>query len=126
VLKISLDIAVPVDAEVYQILNGFSSSLERKNYLQSAILYYARSPLVLTSNALVDKLSEVRGDEFSGLHRKLDEILEAVHSIRFVPGGSILEEAEGELSGDVGSQSGFLVGEDTRATLLSLKRQFKV
>jgi hypothetical protein len=127
VLKISLDVSVPVDAEVYQILSGFSSALERKNYLQSAVLYYARSPLVLTSNALVDRLSEIRVDEFSEVHKKLDAIAEAVHSIRFVP---VVDNAQGvdgsQPLGDGVVSSGSLLGEDTKAALLSLRQKFKV
>lgn len=125
VLKISLDISMPVDAEVYQILNGFSSALERKNYLQSAVLYYARSPLVLTSNALVDKLSSVQVDEFSGVYKKLDEVLEAVRSIQFVPVGG-LEAGVVSAPGAEGNSPGSLLGEDTKATLLSLKQKFKI
>jgi hypothetical protein len=124
VLKISLDISLPVDAEVYQILNGFSSALERKNYLQSAILYYARSPLVLTSNALVDKLREIRVDEFSGVYRKLDEILEAIRSISAEADGVI--RREGSVVSPSGEGSGLLLAEDTKSTLLSLKQQFKI
>jgi hypothetical protein len=127
VLKISLDISVPVDAEVYQILNGFSSALERKNYLQSAVLYYARSPLVLVSNALVDKLSGIRVDEFSEVHRKLDEIMAVVNSIRFVPGGGVLQGGGvGQSSGAEAVSSGSVLGEDTKATLLSLRQKFKI
>jgi hypothetical protein len=125
VLKISLDVSVPVDAEVYQILSGFSSALERKNYLQSAVLYYARSPLVITSNALVDKLDEFRADEFSAVRQKLDEILDAVRSVQFVP-VAVAQGGGGELSSGAVEEPGNLLGAETKLALLSLKQKFKV
>jgi hypothetical protein len=123
VLKISLDVSVPVDAEVYQILSGFSSALERKNYLQSAVLYYARSPLVITSNALVDRLGEFGADGFSMVCQKLDEVLEAVRAIPFAP---VEAPSGGESSSGSVAGPGGLLGEEAKLTLLSLKQKFKV
>ena len=52
VLRMSLDLSNPVDAEVYNIFKCLKSGAESKNYLCSAILYYARSPLVLSAGVM--------------------------------------------------------------------------
>ena len=55
VLWMSLDMADAVDVEVCKIFGGMTGQ-EARNFLRSAILYYARSPLVLSANGLVDAL----------------------------------------------------------------------
>jgi hypothetical protein len=76
VLRMPLDLDIPVDAEVYSILYNFKSVVACKNYIMSAVLYYARSPLVLSANALVEALGQanIQGhvDEIMG---KLEEVL---------------------------------------------------
>jgi hypothetical protein len=123
VLKISLDLSVPVDSEVHQILMGFSSGMERKNYLLSAVLYYARSPLVITANALVDRLSGFKDGEFSEVRCKLDEILEAIRSVQLAPVS--VARGQAEQSAAEKKPAGSL-DEEAKLTLLSLKQKFKV
>ena len=65
-LRVSLDLASAVDAEVYNILKGYKSGTEIKNYLVNAILYYARSPLV-HSTGLMEKLISLLENGYTGL-----------------------------------------------------------
>jgi hypothetical protein len=74
-----LDLSLAVDKEVYSILSGLKSGVEAKHFLCSAVLYYARSPLVLSANALTEKLDEVRSVlsklDFSYTGLQLEKIL---------------------------------------------------
>jgi len=71
-----LDLSLSVDKEVFDLIEGFGSGVEAKNFLCSAILYYARSPLVLSANALVDSLDRVNlDDKFRQVFDRLDSLL---------------------------------------------------
>jgi hypothetical protein len=120
-----LDMADAVDAEVYRVLRGFRSPVECKNFLLSAVLYYSRSPLVVSSNALVESLDRVKlGESFAMLSQKLDAILLAVSASRgtsVVSGDSEagVSPAGGVVSGEAGSGG-------ARSVLGALKQSFKV
>jgi hypothetical protein len=126
ILHIPLDTLLPVDEEVYNILHGFKSSVECKNYLMSAVLYYSRSPLVAAANALVDTLGRFGFvDSFSSVCEKLDAILLEVKSFRAfssvaspAPGVGSVEEAQ--------AVSGSFLDESTKTALVSLRQKFKV
>jgi hypothetical protein len=123
VLHIPLDTLAPVDAEVYNILHEFKSSIECKNYLMNAVLYYARSPLVTAMNALMESLGQIRFlDSFSGVHEKLDTILLEVRSIKAIP---MAAPAEGGVEGLEGGKSSGL-DSGTKTTLNLLKQKFKI
>jgi hypothetical protein len=124
VLHIPLDTLQPVDAEVYQILHGLKSSIECKNYLMNAVLYYSRSPLLVASNALVESLGQANiADSFSGVYAKLDVILETIKSSHVVFGSP--GQADGVSVGG-GYSSGEVLDANTKAALASLKQKFKV
>jgi hypothetical protein len=120
-----LNLENPVDVEVHRILRGFSSAMECKNFLLSAVLYYARSPLVLSANALVDAVEKIRVQDIFAV---LDEILLAVKSIQAHP--AIQQDAPVSFSNGprdvpaVDDKSSLSV--ETKSALASLKQQFKV
>jgi hypothetical protein len=126
ILHIPLDTLQPVDAEVYGILHEFKSSVECKNYLMSAVLYYSRSPLVMAANALADSFGVSKlSDYFSGVHEKLDVILSEVRSIGDRPAVAV-DSGAGGLEG-VGSSAGEgVLDSGTKTVLASLKQSFKV
>jgi len=79
ILKMPLDLSQGVDEEVFKIVSSFKSGVDAKNFLCSAILYYARSPLVLSANALEERLVELTAIlgklDFSYTALQLDKIL---------------------------------------------------
>jgi hypothetical protein len=126
VLHIPLDTLLPVDEEVYNILHGFKSSIECKNYLMSAVLYYSRSPLVTAENALAESIRQLRfTDYFSSVYEKLDNILSEVLSLRTLPFGAVPRE-EFKSPGFKEESSTSLLDESTKTVLVSLRQQFKV
>ena len=121
VLKMPLDLSLPVDNEVYQIFDGFKSGIEAKNFLCSAVLYYARSPLVLAANAIKDNLDKANLDlKFSQIMVRLDELsqkMETFSSLGFKK--SCMSALDVVNSNDV-------VSDATSSALLSLKQKFKI
>jgi len=85
ILKMPLDLSQGVDEEVFKIVSGFKSGVDAKNFLCSAILYYARSPLVLSANALEDRLVELRTllgkMDFSYTALQLEKILSKLDQV---------------------------------------------
>ena len=118
VLKMPLDLSLPIDKEVYEIFEGFSSGVEAKNFLCSAILYYSRSPLVLSSNALKESLDKVN------LDGRFESVLSILGEIRAKVGcfsvGTVVksELAPVSVPGVLDSA--------TLGTLNSLKEKFKL
>ena len=123
VLKMPLDLANPVDAEVHQIFSNFRNGVEAKNYILSAILYYSRSPLVLTANALTDALKGADG-RFDKISRKLDELSKRMVSIRVAD----VEQSSVSVGTDeVFTTEACIPTDDTVKTeLRSLKQKFKI
>jgi len=132
-----LDLSIPVDKEVYEIVEGFSSGVEAKNFLCSAILYYARSPLVLSANALTDSLSKV------DLTGKFDQVFLLLNKIYTQLNATFTcvntEGVSGGVVAGIPSQSISLkeqnnihptappfLNKDTLETLNSLKSKFKI
>jgi hypothetical protein len=137
VLKMPLDLSDALDMEVYRIFSGFKSGVEAKNFLCSAVVYYARSPLVLSANALVGALDKVGG--------KIDSVLEKLggfeNGVGAFRGGydirgigddadGVVDNVDKEVSGDGGlmlSGVGSLgIDDSARSALASLKSSFKV
>jgi hypothetical protein len=119
-----LNLLDPVDVEVYHILRGFSSAVECKNFLLSAVLYYARSPLVLSANALVDAVNKIKVQDIFAV---LDEILLAVKGIQACP--VIHQDTPVSLpavAADSLESTKSSLSVETRSALASLKQQFKV
>jgi hypothetical protein len=120
-----LNLSDPVDVEVFHILRGFSSAMECKNFLLSAVLYYARSPLVLSANALVDAVNKVRIQDILAI---LDEILSTVKDIQACP--AVFQNTP--VSFVAGTEDFTLADKksslsvETKSALASLRRQFKV
>jgi len=92
ILKMPLDLSQGVDEEVYKIVSSFKSGVDAKNFLCSAILYYARSPLVLSANALEDRLVELTATlnkfDFSYTGLQLEKILSKLEQVSVVSSGS--------------------------------------
>jgi hypothetical protein len=128
VLHIPLDTLLPVDEEVYNILHGFKSGVECKNYLMNAVLYYSRSPLVAAENALVRSLSQFRFvDSFSSVCEKLDSILLEIKSFQTLASGASPVQGSGVGLAEEGSiASGSFLDESTKTALVSLRQSFKV
>ena len=131
VLRMPLDLGNAVDLEVYNIFTGMSGP-EAKNFLCSAILYYARSPLVLSANALIEALSGANLDRrFGEVLGRLGEVEAAVRDGCLDSGLSqavIGTDAEGVASGSGGvdfSASPEVLSEDA-LMLGSLKQRFRV
>jgi hypothetical protein len=125
VLRMFLDLSVPVDLEVYRILRNFKSAVECKNFLLSAVLYYARSPLVLSANALVDALSQVKiqehVDQIMGRLEEISGLIKAgVRPVILEPAFDSSIISENDECEPIGLDGG------KKSTLLSLKQQFKV
>jgi len=121
-LKMPLDRSNSVDEEVYNILKGFKSGVEAKNFLCSAVLYYARSPLVLSANALTEKLDKLVAVleklDFSYTGLQLEKILSKLDNV-------YVGEREPE-SLNVSPMSVMNVDKNTAGMLLSLKDRFKI
>jgi hypothetical protein len=128
VLHIPLDTQRPVDEEVYNILNGFKSSVECKNYLMSAVLYYSRSPLVLAANALIESVGKVGfGDSFANVCEKLDNILSEVKTLKALPVGPVMSsEFVSNVAVETSTATNSLLDENTKTALVSLRQKFKV
>jgi hypothetical protein len=123
VLHFPLDTLQPVDAEVYSILHEFKSSVECKNYLMSAVLYYSRSPLVMAASALAESFDPAMlSDYFSKVHEKLDAILSEVRSFDARPVVAVDSGAAVEVSH---AEEGVL-DSGTKTVLASLRQSFKV
>jgi len=128
-----LDLSQSVDLEIYRLFSGMSG-VEAKNFLSSAILYYARSPLVLSANALVDALSRAGLDErFGQVLERIDGLVETFKGL----GVSGLKRVD--FSGDIESSASPPLASDsvlpdsfnqpcnlTNNNLKSLKQKFKV
>ena len=116
VLRMPLDLSLTIDSEVHQILNGFKSGVEAKNFICSAVLYYTRSPLVLSANAIVDALGRANlSDWFGRVLNKLDDIDKKMNN-------SVIESCN-----KIDDSSMYISNapEENRA-LISLKQKFKV
>ena len=74
-LRVPLDLGLAADKEVYEIFNGFKSVSEAKNFLLSAVLYYSRSPLVLSANALAKSLDGVN------LDNRFNEVVDLINCL---------------------------------------------
>jgi hypothetical protein len=122
VLHIPLDTLQPVDEEVYNILHEFKSSIECKNYLMSAVLYYSRSPLVMASAWAEGFDPAVLSNYFSKVHEKLDVILSEVRSFE---GRPVVAVDSGEAGGNSSMGEGSL-DSGTKTVLASLRQSFKV
>jgi hypothetical protein len=124
VLRLHLDLSVPADMEVYRILSGLKSSIECKNFLLSAVLYYSRSPLVLSANALKEALEafDVHGgfDRLEGRIDGLESLLrEGVVFRQDAP-------VAASVSGTAADEPPDGLGPGQRGVLLSLRDQFKI
>jgi len=122
VLRMPLDLSKGVDDEVYKIVSGFKSGEEAKNFLCSAILYYARSPLVLSANALQEKLDSLSiflsKCDFNYTGLQLEKILSKLDNI------SVVREVE-KVSG-VPTVTPSKLDSGTVNVLTSLKDKFKI
>jgi hypothetical protein len=111
---------VPAEAEVVKIISGMGSD-EARHYLCSAVLYYARSPLVLSSNALVDVLKGA-DERFGEVLRKLDsfrgDLVNSSNQTCNTGDSTVYEGSAVPVSGKV--------DDSTRGALSSLKQKFKV
>jgi len=116
-----LDLSRPVDAEVYDIICKFPNGVEAKNFLLSAILYYSRSPLVLSANALAESIDKAEG-HFRDIMQKLDSAVEKFTQPCNAGGGNVAYSA----SPEVKSGEAVNVGSSVRKELSSLKEKFKV
>ena len=127
VLKIPLDLENPVDTEVYKIFGGFSSGVEAKNFLLSAILYYSRSPLVLSANALAEALKGSDG-RFDQVINKLDELLNKIGSGNSLGDLKETTKMDSLVSGEPNSsiQTCIPMDDTVRQELTSLKQKFKI
>jgi len=121
ILKMPLDLSQGVDKEVYKIVSGFKSGVDAKNFLCSAILYYARSPLVLSANALQDKLDMVSAvvgkADFSYTALLLEKILSKLDHVSVVEDVSVKSVAPTVSLSSVDS--------NTVNVLASLREKFK-
>jgi hypothetical protein len=124
VLRMPLDLSVPVDLEVYRILYDFKSAVACKNFLLSAVLYYSRSPLVLSANALTEVLDRMSvQDSTEKIMGRLEDIFKLLRNgSRFIESAGIADDAGVAESGATGIVAG---GEDQKL-LLSLKSRFKI
>jgi len=125
ILKMPLDLSQGTDEEVYKIISGFKSGVDAKNFLCSAILYYARSPLVLSANALQEKLDTVvsrmdawieklKCNEASYTGLQLDAILSKLNQMSI--GDVTVKNVEPTVS----------LSSNTVNALASLKEKFKI
>ena len=121
-LKMPLDLSKGVDKEVFDIISGFKSGVEAKNFLCSAILYYARSPLVLSANVLTERLDSLsaflKDLDFSYTGLQLEKILSKLDSISVVR-----EDVKYQ---DVPTVSLSTMDSGTVSALTSLRDKFKV
>ena len=121
VLKMPLDLSLPIDKEVYEIFEGFASGVEAKNFLCSAILYYTRSPLVLSANALTESLGKVNLDE------RFESMLSVLGEIKSIVGcfsdGSVVKS---NLALSPPIYESPVVDSITLGALTSLKEKFKL
>ena len=85
VLKMPFNLSLAADQEVYKILGDMKSGVEVKNFVCSAILYYARSPLVLSANALTQSLGELNFKHyFDSLIVKVDNLSEKLDGLSVI------------------------------------------
>ena len=120
VLKMPFDLSQATDNEVYKILGAFRSGVEVKNFLCSAILYYARSPLVLSANALSDKLDKL------DLDCQVNKILSRLDALESNMTGLTFQK---EVSSDViqpCNSSVISLSSSDKSILSSLKDKFRV
>jgi hypothetical protein len=125
VLRMPLDLSVPVDLEVYNILYGFKSAIACKNFLLSAVLYYARSPLVVSANALIEALDRVKAQgQVDLVMGKLEEVLDAVKEWK--PSRGSVAEGGADFAEEISDAGEVSPGSVAMSALLSLKQQFRV
>ena len=116
VLKVPLDLSNPVDAEVYDIFHGMHSGVEAKNFLMSAVLYYSRSPLVLSVGNFVSAVEKAEG-LFGEVLRRLDNFTQTCNAVPY--------SVENKVSDSVGG-AGVAIDASVRSELVSLKEKFKL
>ena len=124
VLKMPLDLSSAVDSEVYEIIEGFKSGVEAKNFLCSAILYYSRSPLVLSANAILDSLDRVN------LEGRFGEVLARLNDLnRKIDSGSFLSSdtvSSSQTASTVATSVPSSLDSATLSSLSSLRKKFKI
>ena len=133
VLRVPLDLSSPVDSEVYKILQGVSSKTELKHYLCSAVLYYARSPLVLSASVM-EKLSNLLEKTYKVLqeNKKAANVRSKSDEVAFgMTMDEIIDVAENHpvLHAEDGVRpykEVFPVSTGSKGALSSLKEKFKV
>ena len=118
VLKMPLDLNSPVDAEVFKIFEEFRSGVEAKNFICSAILYYSRSPLVLSANALSESLNKINLDD------RFDQVMAGLMDIKNkINSGFVVSDVIQPCNDAVDVVNTSVVG---GSVLSNLKQKFKV
>ena len=131
VLKMPLDLSLALDKEVFDIISGFRSGVEAKNFLCSAVLYYARSPLVLSANALTESLNGLQSVlsrlNFSYTGLQLEKILSKLDRLEGVSVGVVSSNERSEVTQkSVSDKESNALDSDTASALVSLRDKFKV
>ena len=120
VLKMPFDLSLGVDQEVYKILGDLKSGVEVKNFLCSAVLYYARSPLVLSANALIQSLEERNFNHY------FDHLIVKVDSLSDKLDGLSVITTCADVSDSVSYEAPSGVSDTDKAVLSSLRDKFKL
>lgn len=116
VLKIPLDMDSPIDSEVYRIFKGIGNGVEAKNFILSSVLYYSRSPLVLSANALTEAV-RASSAKWDAAMQKLNEAIGGLAS-----SGLVYKEAGEKPSPHEGAS----LDAKAKSELGSLRDKFKI